>query len=138
MKLKAEHKKAVLDEFAFAAQRMKETEAFDQKMFYFSSTYGVISRIFNVEFLPQLVMAHLIMSTAHGNILARINAMKGGDTTVVLEKAFFEKLTLAVEEFAARVKKDEDAYDVIEKIALLTYVTTGNGYYLLQRGLLKL
>jgi hypothetical protein len=138
MKLKTEHKKAILDDFAFAAQKMKELEALDQKMFYFSSTFGVLSRVFNIEFHPQLVMAHLVMTTAHANILTRINAMKGGDNTVMLQKEFFEKLTLTVEEFAAKVKKDEDIYDVVQKIAVLTFVTTGNGYYLLQRGLFNL
>lgn len=138
MKLKVEHKKSIVDEFAFVAKRMRETELLDQKLFYFSGTFALLSRIFNSEFHSQLTMAHLIMTTAHTNILARINAIKGGDNTVVLQKEFFEKLTLAVEEFAARVNKSEDIYDVVERIALLTFVTTGNGHYLLQRGLLSL
>lgn len=138
MKLKAEHKKAILDEFTFTAKKMRETEALDQKLFYFSGTFGLLSRVFNSEFNSKLVMAHLILTTAHANILTRINALKSGDTTVMLQKEFFEKLTLTIEDFAARIKKDEDIYDVLERIALLTYVTTGNGYYLLQRGLFSL
>ena len=138
MKLKTEHKKAIVEEFAFVAKRMRETEPVDQKMFYFSGTFLLLSRVFNSEFHSQLAMAHLIMTTAHTNILARINAIKGGDNTIMLQNEFFEKLTLAVEEFADRVKKDRDIYDVVEKIALLTYVTTGNGYYLLQKGLFSL
>ena len=33
------------------------------------------------------------------------------------------------------IEKDEDTYLVLEKISNLTYLTTGNGYYLTQRGI---
>ncbi len=78
------------------------------------------------------------MSGAHGAILARANALKAGDFAVTIEENFFEKLAFQVEEIANLIEKGEDIYLPLEKIALMTYATTGNGFYLLQRGVLSI
>lgn len=134
MKLKAEHKKAIIEDFTYAIKTMREAQTFEEKLYYFSSTYGVLSRVFNLSFNPQLLFVHQILSTAHATILGRVQAIKSGDTTILLKDDFFEKLTKAVEELANLIKSDKDVYEVLEKIAVLTFVTTGNGYYLLQKG----
>ena len=61
-----------------------------------------------------------------------------GDTTVKLPDNFFDKLILLMEQLLARLSNDQEAYDVLEQLVLLTFITTGNGYYLYERGLFRL
>lgn len=138
MKLKAEYKREILEDFEYAARTMKEVQTPIEKLFYFSSTFGVLSRVFNFQFDPQLVFMHQVLSSAHATILARIQAIKAGDNTIVLKDNFFDSLTQSVEELMKRLKSDKDVYDVLEKIAVLTFVTTGNGYYLLRKGTINI
>jgi hypothetical protein len=138
MKLKAEHKKALLEEFDYASRAMREAQTAEEKLFYFSSTYGVVSRVFNFECEPQLVFMHLVLNSAYGTILTRLQAMKAGDQTILMRDDFFEKLTKALEELTQRIKTNTDIYDVLERIVMLSYITTGNGYYLLKRGLARI
>ena len=138
MKLKAEHKKMILEEFGYAARTMREVKTFDEKLFYFSSTFGVLSRVFNADFDSQLVIMHLILANAHATFLARVQAMRAGDSTIVLSEDFFENLTNMVDDLIKRVTTGKDTYDVLEKIAVLTYATTGNGYYLFRKGVLAI
>jgi hypothetical protein len=138
VKLTREHKRILLEEFEFAIEKMKENQLQEQKLFYFSSTYGVVSRLFNLKFEPQLVFVHMILNNAYSNIIVRMNAIKGGDNTVTFPEKYFDKLTEVTEELYTKLKNDEDTYEVLEKFVLLTFLTTGNGYYLYQRGNLKI
>jgi hypothetical protein len=138
MKLKTEHKKTILEEFGYAVRTMREVNTPDEKLFYFSSTFGVLSRVFNTDFNSQLVLMHLVLANAHATILARVQAIRAGDTTIVLSEDFFEKLMNTVDELINRVTTGGDTYDVLEKISVLTYATTGNGYYLLRKGVLTI
>lgn len=46
-------------------------------------------------------------------------------------------MRLLFEESASNVYKKEDTYRTLEKLMTLTHVTTGNGYYLFTKGLVK-
>lgn len=138
MKLSSEHKKIILEEFDFAVKKMKESQTQDQKLFYFSSTYGVLSRIFNINFDSELVFIHAVLNNAYTNMLGRFKAIKSGETSVTFPADFFEKLTCCIEELAERIKKDSSLYNTLIKISLLTFVTTGNGAYLLEKGSFKI
>jgi hypothetical protein len=134
VKLKPEHKKAIAEDFGFAVRMMKESQNYDAKLFYFSSTFGVLSRIFNINFDPQLVFVHQILAAAHGTILGRLAALKGGEQSIMLDDGLFDKLSQATEELAERIREDKDSSDVLQRIALLTFAVTGNGYYLWKKG----
>lgn len=138
MRLKAEHKREILEDFEYAVRKMREVYTPTEKLFYFSSTYGVLSRIFNSKFDPQLVFMHQVLSSAHSTIMARVQAIRVGDNSIQIAENFFDKLTQAVEEMTNKLKSDKNVYDILEKIAVLSYVTTGNGYYLLQKGTINI
>ena len=133
MKLTHENKKMMLAEFEFAIKKMKESQTPEQKLFYFSSTYAVVSRIFNSKFESQLVFIHMILMNVYNNIMARMNSLKSGDSTVKLPENYFDILTQATEDLYTKLKNNEDTYKILEKFVLLTFLTTGNGYYLYQR-----
>jgi len=138
MEINPEYKKMLVSEFRYAAKLMTENQFAEIKLFYFSSTFGILSRIFNLQYEPQLVFMHAILNNAHGNMIARLQAIKSGDIVVQFPQEFFEKLTQCVEKLALQIEKDEDTYKTLEEIVLLTFITTGNGYYLFQKGILKI
>jgi hypothetical protein len=138
MKVKEDHKKVLLEEFEFVSKMMRETPATDTKLFYFSGIYGALSRIFNLNFDSHLVFIHNVLNSAYSSIMARIAATKGGDSSISLPDDFFDKLSSYLDELAQKIKENKPAYDTLEKISLLTFATTGNGYYLIKRGVIKL
>jgi len=138
MKLTADSKKLLLDEFEYAIKMMKTGNNADKKLFYFSGLYGALSRIFNIEYDSQLVFMHQILTSAYNNINMRLNALKGGETVVQFPESFFDKLIEIVEELTERIEKNEDTYTTMEKIAILTFITTGNGYYLFEKNIIKI
>ena len=137
MNINLEHRKVLVNEFRYATKMMREVKFAEQKLFNFSATYGAVSRIFNLQYDPQLVFMHLILNNAHGNFNARIQAIKGGDAVIDLSDQYFDTLADCVDTLASQIEKDEDTYKTLEKIALLTFSTTGNGFYLFQKGILK-
>jgi hypothetical protein len=138
MNINSEYRKNLVEEFRYAAKSMKENEFVDQKLFYFSSTFGVLSRIFNLQYDSQLIFMHLVLNNAHGNIMARLQAIKSGDPVVQFPEKYFDQLTRCVEILAQQIERNEDTYNTLEQIALLTFLTTGNGYYLFKKGIIEI
>lgn len=138
MNIDPEYKKYLVAEFRYTVKSMNENEFAEQKLFYFSSTFGAVSRIFNLQYDPQLIFMHSILNNAHGNIMARLQAIKSGDPVVQFQENYFDKLTQYVEILAQQIERNEDTYKTLEQIALLTFLTTGNGYYLFKKGIIKI
>lgn len=138
MDISKEHREIIVNEFLLTVKFMRGCESAEEKMFYFSSIYGVISRIFNLEYDPQLIFAHFVLNNAYGNIKSRIDAIKRGDQLVMFPGEYFDKLTGYVERLASQIEKDEDISSTLSKITVLTFLTTGNGYYLFKKGMLKI
>jgi hypothetical protein len=138
MKLKEEYRKSIIEEFGFTAKMMKEKQAYDAKLFYFSGTWGAVSRIFNLSFDSELVFIHSVLNAAYNTIMARTTAARAGETSIILPDDYFDKLTDYIEQLADRIKENKSTYDILEKITTLAFASTGNGYYLLKKGVLKI
>ena len=135
MKLTPENKKILLKEYDFAIRKMKESQRPEEKLFYFSRTYDVASTVFNIKFEPQLVFLHFVLINAFKSIMGRITS---GDPVIKFPEGYFDKLTKLTEDLYDKLKKDEEIYQILEKFALLTFLTAGNGYYLNQRDEIKI
>ncbi len=116
-------------------EKMKSEENPKSKLYYFSATYGIMSRIFNEEFIPDLVFAHLVLNATHGNIISRLD---NPEKTIKVPENIFDKLITAAEDLYEAIEKDDSLYEPLKKFSLLTFITTGNGYYLYQKGLLRI
>lgn len=137
MNISQENRDVIVKEFRDSAKLMRGTPNAEKKMFYFSSTYGVLSRIFNLEYNAQVVFLHFVLNNAYGNIHARIDAIKKGDLVVDFPDNYFEKLAERVEQLAGQIEEKKSTYSTLEKIAELTFLTTGNGCYLREKGIIK-
>lgn len=135
MKISALHKKKLVSEIKFVIKKMKSEEDPPRKLYYFSGLYGAISRIFNIEFDPDLVFAHMVTNMAYNAINSRL---ANPDKVIQIPPEIFDKLIEAIEEFKNAIEKNENLYEVLKKFVLLGFITSGNGYYLYQRKLLKI
>lgn len=138
MNISTEYKKIIAEEFRYSAKMMKATEFADKKLFFFSSTYGVLSRIFNLQYDPQLVFAHFILNSSYASINSRISSIKSGDVVIDFPAQGLNKLAEAVEEFADKIEQGQSIFEVLQKIVEISFISTGNGFYLFQKGILKL
>jgi hypothetical protein len=50
MKLSKNMKQLLIDELNFIIKKMKESEAAQEKMYFFSAAHGMVNRIMNLEF----------------------------------------------------------------------------------------
>ena len=122
----------LINEIKFVISKIKKEPDLRKKSFFFSGVYSLVNRIFNLSFDPQLVFIHLVLNATHTTINSRINSIvMGKDTLIDLPDDLFDKLCDSLEELAEKIEKDEDTYSILQKLSVFAYVTTGNGYFLL-------
>jgi len=56
----------------------------------------------------------------------------------MIPEGLFNFLAQSLQDLADVIAKDGDVTPHLKKIAIAAYATTGNGYYLYQKGILKL
>jgi hypothetical protein len=134
-----ESRKEFVNELRHVSQKILEEEDVRKKIFYYSAAYGIARRLINSQYDPQINFLELILEVSYNTIRARIETiLQQQDLTVPIIEGFFDKLAENVNELALKIEKDEDTYKTLEKIAVLTHITTGNGYYLYTKGLIKI
>jgi hypothetical protein len=141
MKISEKYKKIIIEEFYNVVSKMKQSNDRSEKMFFFSATYAVINRIFNIEFNPTLIFIHMVLSNAYPAIIGRIDAERRGQSLAIkIPKEFFNILEDAIIDIAESMNKDNksDLFEALQKITNLSYLTTGNGYYLFTKGKLTI
>ena len=139
MEIKDSYKKIIIDEINFAVKRMNSAKSASEKLYYFSAIFGVFHRIYNLDYNPDLVYAHFILRATHEAFINRLKSIEQvKDDTVLLTNEQFNKLSSLSKELARKIKKTEDMDETLKKFVVLLYSTTGNGYYLMQKGCYKL
>jgi len=129
----------VVNEISYAVNKMEESSSWEEKLYYFSAVYSVINRIFNLEYDSDLIYAHSILQETYNAFSQRIRAiLKGGETLIPLDEEHFERLITITKELSNKIEEKKNIDNTLKKFAILSYATTGNGYYLLQKGLLKI
>lgn len=135
MAISTNYREILADEIKFCREKINSEEDIKKKVYYYSATYGMTRRIFNLEFDSQLQFIDFILNSSYQLILTRISAIMSGDTSIPIANDFFENLTNCLELLENRIRNDEDTYDVLEKIVNLTSTIDGNGYYLKEKGI---
>lgn len=139
MQLLEANKKIIAEEFTAIARLINEEEDALRKAYYFSGAYAVVQRILNIEFHNELILMHSILNGAHGALDSRLKSIISGSERVInLPSNIFELLSSALNELGDAISKDQDIYKPLVQISTISYVTTGNGYYLYCKGILKL
>jgi len=138
MNLPADLRERLVNEIRFVVERIRAEPNVRKKVYYFSGVYGEMFRLLNISYDPQLLFAHNIMSNACQLMRALSDAIElGRDTNVVFPDNFFDRLCVLLEELANQIADDHDTYDTLQAISCLSYINTGNGYYLFLKGILR-
>lgn len=135
MNISEDYRKILADEIRIVRTKINEEKDVRKKIFYYSAIYGMTRRIFNLNFDPHLLFMDIIFNVTYNIILNRINSIIAGDNTIPISKEFFDNLCECLNILEERVRNNEDTYDILQKIANLTYTVDGNGYYLTQKGI---
>lgn len=134
MKLSKPYKEMLLKEIDIVRERMKKETDPRRKIFFYSAIYTELLRLYNLDYHPHLQFIHFVLNVSYNALNARLGMIASGDPTVQLPDNFFEELDKLLWKLQDNIKNDEDTYLVLEKIANLTYLLSGNGYYLSQKG----
>jgi hypothetical protein len=135
MRIPGSLKAHVLKEFDFVINKMREPTPLDERFYYYSALYGCIYHVMNLECAPDLVFLHHVLNTVHTAFMTRVQAIsRGAEKPVSIDDQMLTRLIELTQELAARIRSDADSTDVCKSLINLVYATTGNGYYLLQKG----
>ncbi len=135
MELSNENKKVIYEEIEFVINILKESENIDECLYYLSAIHAMIKRVFNIEFNKHLVFINSILGNSFGVISNAVNIARQERQPIIINIDFFRKFAILLEELTEAIKEDKLTYEILEKITLLTYSITGNGFYLQQKGI---
>ena len=131
-------KQRLTQEYRFAADKMAVESDIPKKLFFLSAFFGEAGRSLNWGWDRDLVLIHSVLQHTHQQLNARL---QGGSRSMVQLDAVLESLTKAADELATYMETDGRApnlQDILGHFAELAFASTGNGSYLLERGVLKL
>jgi hypothetical protein len=131
-------RKAIFDEINYVLGMMEKADSLEKKLYYFSAVYGITQRVFNFEYDEDLICMHAVLNQVYGLFRSRIEGLKKGDGGVPISEQQIEKLMKLTKDLGKRIKSKETIDDILKKFTVLAYSTTGNGYYLLEKGHLKI
>jgi hypothetical protein len=137
-KLSDNYRFILKEEIIFVTKKMRAGKSLDEKLFFFSAIYAMIQRIINLEYNGDLVFAFHVIQRTYEMFFQRLTALKSGDTSVLMSEAHFIALDEAMMAFL-RVLEENGSLDVaLKAFSIASYSTTGNGYYLMEKGMLKI
>lgn len=139
MNISDQFRSIITSEIDFALKKMNSTTKVDEKLYYFSGVFSVIQRVFNIDYDPDLVYAHQVLRSSYDLFMGRVTAIqRKAELTIPLESKHFDKLSSITKELATKMKKKQDIDSTLKKYVILSYSLTGNGYYLQEKGVLKI
>jgi len=138
VEIPSELRTRLVNEIRFVADRIRIEKDPRTKLYYYSGIYGEMLRIFNFHFDPQLLFCHNVLNYTYQGMKSRADIIvMGKDTLIDFPDGFFDKLCEYLERLASDIETNHDLYPTLQAISCLAYITTGNGYYLFQKGILR-
>lgn len=129
-------------EFKLAASKVAEVDDVDAKAYYFSVFHGETGRQLNMHWDSDLALLWVVGQTACAAIASRAKLPPGVAFPAGVPDGVLQALDEISAELAAAFEGSEidmpRFHAALAKAAELTYVTTGNGVYLYQKGHVKL
>jgi len=135
MKISNENKERIIKEILFVIEKMKTATDLDESLYYLSAIHSIINRIFNIEFNQHLLFMHFVLVNCYGTISRAVAIARQGKKPITIDSEFFNKFTEVLDELANAIKEEKATFEVLEKISVLTYSITGNGYFLQEKGI---
>jgi hypothetical protein len=129
--------KLILEELKNVKSNIEETPLHDDKLYFFTASFGVIYRVINIESNPTLIFIHQILQSLHQAMQQRLNNSRSlPGISNSLPNEMWNSFIMNFNEFiiAFESKNDMKIYSALENISNLIYATSGNGFYLYLKG----
>ncbi len=138
MEIDDQFKNILVEEFRLVASKIRDESDMRRKNFFFSAAYGVVHRIINIAFDPELVIIHNVLNSMYTIVNNLQTSIESGHEKIIQIPMFlFDNLADLLDELAGAIQEGQNTYEIIQKIAVLSYMLTGNGYYLYQKGIIE-
>ena len=143
MHLPKEVQQRLAQDFRFAATQMAQAGNLDGALYFFSAFFGDANRAMNQAWSAELALLHMVTQAAYQHLSQRVAAIAAGaDRVIGIPTPLQDALTQAAEDIAGLFEEEEiddlRLYAAVARIAELSYATSGNGKYLILKGLIKL
>lgn len=129
-------------EFRFAASRIAEASDIGTKVYYFSVFFGEAGRQLNIHWDADVTLLWSVGQHACNSIVARNAQATGPFPLGGFPDGFSQAIDEVSDELAGAFEGEEldlpRLYAALARTAELTFITTGNGAYLFQKGMVKL
>ena len=137
--LPEELQRRIAQEFRFVAERMQDSPDPRRKLFYFSALYAELQRDSNWFWERELAVLRLAIEATYQQLNGRSEQMR---SLAPLNDDFYNWLTQVAEDLASYFEEGKDdkakLFSLVGRITELGHVATGNGHYLLEKGVIKL
>lgn len=133
-----EHKTLIIKELEFILARMNQAKNPDEKIYFFSAVQGLLNRVLNLDYTENLLMAFFAANDTYIAFQQRLAGNKQGDVGALLTETQLSKLSEITKEFLDQIVNDGEINSILRKYFVLGYSATGNGYYLMQKGVLRI
>lgn len=138
MNISKDNKKLISDEIKYVLKKMEESDVATDKLYFFSAIYGIVHRIFNFKYDLDLLFTHHVLKITYDIFLQKIKAVQSGETPVMIDDRHFNRLAVLVKELLDNITNDKSTIDTLKKFIELGYTLQGNGFYLLQKGIITI
>ncbi len=139
--LRKEFRQRLAKEYRYAATKMQDSPQAVKKLYYFSVLFGEAQRVLNWEWDRDLALIYTVTQHAHTQINATMQVPGLGQTLPIDLTTVFDKLTEATSNLAAYFEKSDDNMEefnqILGRFAEISYIVSGNGSYLYEKGFIK-
>ncbi len=134
--MREEYRQRLAKEYRYAVTKMQETQP-AKKLYYFSVFFAEAQRVLNWEWNRDLALIYVITQY----LFTQMSEQASRTTLPVNWTTIFDKLTQATSDLASYFEKNEDKealYQILGRLAEITYAISGNGSYLHEKEVFKL
>lgn len=138
MAISKKMKEIIVNEVKYALQKMEESSSIEEKLYYFSAVQTIHNRVFNIEFSDDLLYAYYILNQTYQAFQQKLATMKMGDLVFVIDEHHMQVLAKLTNDYLTHFEAGNSTDEVLKKMVTLQYSISGNGNYLMGKGLLKI
>jgi len=141
LKISNDSKEIIVKEFEKVLELMSNTKDHKEKLYYFSATYAMVSRVLNIEYDDMLIFIHSVLLNSYSNINSFFNnIISNKDTFYSIPKNYFDILENALRDLTRAIDQNDELVinNILKRFSLIGYITTGNGNYLYKKGMLRI
>lgn len=139
--MREELRQRLVKEYSYAVTKMQDAKHPAKILFYFSVFNAEANRILNWDWDSDLALIHLVTQQVYNQI--NNAAQNPASSMLSIDwQTIYEKLTQVASDLANYLEKSKNdgrkLCQILGNFAEISYVATGNGSYLFEKGSIKL